>query len=138
MNCVTVLLGGVSWLGEGSNRILFHLHVVVKSSDSALWSTGAAIKNDDAAQTRQLFIIPPPPKSPYYQMVYFRSVGFEDIALYKSSITFLCCILFFRVEKLNRWTSERPYPVWMVCGLCWSEQTQYRAKVRPSHHRMQE
>lgn len=60
VKCVTVLLGGVSWLGEGSNRILFHLHVVVKSSDSALWSTGAAIKNDDAPQTRQLFILPPP------------------------------------------------------------------------------
>lgn len=60
VKCVTVLLGGVSWLGEGSNRILFHLHVVVKSSDSALWSTGAAIKNDDAPQTRQLFILLPP------------------------------------------------------------------------------
>lgn len=59
MKFVTVLLGGVSWLGEGSNRILFHLHVVVKSSDSALWSTGAAIKNDGAPPTRQLFILLP-------------------------------------------------------------------------------
>ena len=81
VQCVTVPQGGVSWLGVGSNRILFHLYTVVSAlTQPSLrrWSTRAIIKNDDTPQTCRLFT---PPLNPC-QMIYFSPVGFQALKLY--------------------------------------------------------
>lgn len=78
VQCVTVPQGGVSWFGEGSNRILFHLYTVVNVlTQPSLWrwSTRAIIKNDDTPQTCRLFT---PPLKPC-QMIYFSPVGFQTL-----------------------------------------------------------
>ncbi len=78
MQCVTVPQGGVSWLGEGSDRILFHLYTVVSAlTQPSLqrWSTRAIIKNDDTPPTYRLFT---PPLNPC-QMIYFSPMGFQAL-----------------------------------------------------------
>lgn len=54
---VTVPQGGVSWFGEGSDRILFHLYTVVSSLTQPSLrrrSTRPIIKNDDNLLTCHL------------------------------------------------------------------------------------
>lgn len=60
MKCVTVLLGGVSWLGEGSHRILSISTLWLRALTQPYRAQGAVIKNDDTPQTRQLFYPHPP------------------------------------------------------------------------------
>ena len=60
VQCVTVPQGGVSWSGEGSDRILFHLYTVVSAVTQPgprRWSSRAIITNDDTPQTCQLFLV---------------------------------------------------------------------------------
>ena len=78
MQCVTVPQGGVSWLGEGSDRILFHLYTVVSAVTQPglqRWSTGVIIKNDDTPQICRLFT---PPLN-LCQMIYFSPVASPGI-----------------------------------------------------------
>lgn len=47
MKCVTVLLGGVSWLGEGGHRILSISTLWLRALTQPYRAQGAVIKNDD-------------------------------------------------------------------------------------------